>query len=408
MEMIIISPCLTTILALLLFKQLLERTATKINLPPSPWRLPVIGNLHQLSLHPHRSLRSLSFRYGPLMLLHFGRVPVLVVSSSDVAHDIMKTHDFKVANRPKLKVVEKFMNGGRDVAFSPYGEYWRHIKSVCVIHLLSKKMVQSFEKVREEEISLMMESVEKASSSTSPLNLSELLMTLTSDVTSRVSLGRKHSNEESMSEFKNQVRAIMELVGGFPVGEYIPCLAWIDKLNGLDDKLKESSETFGGLMDKVVQEHVEADKPTHDLVDIMLSLERQKKNGIEVRRSDIKFIILDMFLGGTTTTYALLEWIMTELIRHPVRMKKLQEEIRTKATSGTNLYRSQEDVEGMKYLKAVIKEGLRLHPPFPLLVPRLLTEDVNLRGCDIAAGTQVIVNAWAIQRDTVSWGTDAE
>ncbi|XP_010493745.1 PREDICTED: cytochrome P450 71A14-like [Camelina sativa] len=407
MEMIIISLSLTTILALLLLNRLLKRPATKPNLPPSPWRLPVIGNLHQLSLHPHRSLRSLSFRYGPLMLLHFGRVPVLVLSSSDVAHDLMKTHDFKLANRPQLKVVENILNGGRDVAFSPYGEYWRHIKSVCVIHLLSKKMVQSFEKVREEEISLMMERVAKASSSTSPLNLSELLITLTSDVTSKVSLGRKHSKEESISDFKNQVRTIMELVGGFPVGEYIPCLAWIDKIRGLDDKVKQVNEKFGGLMDKVVQEHVEADKPTHDLVDIMLSLETQNKNGIEVRRSDIKFIILDMFLGGTATTYALLEWIMTELIRHPECMKKLQEEIRGEATT-FKLYRSQEDVEDMKYLKAVIKEVLRLHPPLPLLVPRLLTEDVKLRGCDIAAGTQVIVNAWAIQRDTVTWGIDAE
>ena len=128
MEIIIISLCLATILAFLLLKPLLNRTVAKDNLPPSPWRVPVIGNLHQLSLHPHRSLRSLSHRYGPLMLLHFGRVPVLVVSSSDVAHDLMKTHDLKVANRPQLKVVEKIFNGGREMVFSPYGEYWRQIK----------------------------------------------------------------------------------------------------------------------------------------------------------------------------------------------------------------------------------------------------------------------------------------
>lgn len=96
-----------------------------------------------------------------------------------------------------------------------------------------------------------------------------------------------------------------------------------------------------------------------------------------------------MFLGGTATTYALLEWTMTELIRHPECMKKLQDEICGDETK-LNIYRSQEEVEDMKYLKAVIKEGLRLHLPFPLLVPRLLTEDVKLKGYDIAAGTQVM------------------
>ncbi|ANM70199.1 cytochrome P450, family 71, subfamily A, polypeptide 14 [Arabidopsis thaliana] len=391
MEMIIISLCLATILALLLLKQFLNRTYTaKVNLPPSPWRVPVIGNLHQLSLHPHRSLRSLSHRYGPLMLLHFGRVPVLVVSSSDVAHDLMKTHDLKVANRPQLKVVEKIFNGGREMVFSPYGEYWRQIKSVCIVNLLNKKKVQSFEKVREEEISEMMERVEKASSDSSPLNLSELLLTLTSDVTSRVSLGRKYSKEESMSDFKIQMRKITELVGGFPVGEYIPCLAWIDKLRGVDEKAEEVSKAFGDLMEKVLQEHLDAtDKPTLDFVDVLLSLERHERNGVQIRRSDIKFLILDMFLAGTETTYALLEWIMTELIRHPECMKKLQDEIRAKATK-LILYISEEDVEDMKYLKAVVKEVLRLHPPLPLLVPRELSEDIKLKGYDIAAGTQVI------------------
>lgn len=129
METILIFLCLTTFLPFLFLKPLLKRTInTKLNQPPSPWRLPVIGNLHQLSLHPHRSFRSLSLRYGPLMLLHFGRVPTLVVSSADVAHDVMKTHDLKFANRPKSKAVDVIMNGGQDVAFSSYGEYWRQMK----------------------------------------------------------------------------------------------------------------------------------------------------------------------------------------------------------------------------------------------------------------------------------------
>lgn len=131
MEMILISLCLTTFLVFLFLKPLFERiTTTKLKLPPSPWRLPVIGNLHQLGLNPHRSLHSLSLRYGPLMLLHFGRVPVLVVSCPDVTNDIMKTHDLKFANRPKSKAINIFMDGGRDIIFGPYGEDWKSMKVI--------------------------------------------------------------------------------------------------------------------------------------------------------------------------------------------------------------------------------------------------------------------------------------
>uniref|UniRef100_A0A1J3K0D3 Cytochrome P450 71A20 n=1 Tax=Noccaea caerulescens TaxID=107243 RepID=A0A1J3K0D3_NOCCA len=411
MEMILVSLCLTTLLAFLFLKSVLKRTANnKHNLPPSPWRLPLIGNLHQLSLHPHRSIRSLSLRYGPLMLIHFGRVPILVVSSADVAHDVMKIQDLKFANRPKSQVIKKILNGGRNLAFSPYGEYWKQIKSVCVLNLLSNKMVRSFEKVREEEINLIMEKLEKASSYSSLVNLSELLGTLTVDVICRLALGGKYSgcDEKGEINFRHIIRTYMELLGTFPVGEYIPSLAWIDRICNLDGKVKDAIKKSDSFLERVVQEHEVDDgahKDSSDFVDILLSVQKDKTMGFEFNRSDLKIILLDMFIGGTSTTFTLMEWTMTELMRHPECMSKLQDEIRS--ISPHNLYVKEEEVEKMTYLNAVVKEALRLHPPAPLL-PRLLTEDVKLKGYDIAAGTHVFINAWAIQRDTSSWGLDAE
>lgn len=64
-------------------------------LPPGPPRLPVIGHLHHLisSLPHHYPLRDLSEKYGPLMHLKFGEVYAIVVSSSDMAKEVLKTHE---------------------------------------------------------------------------------------------------------------------------------------------------------------------------------------------------------------------------------------------------------------------------------------------------------------------------
>lgn len=82
-------------------------------------------------------------------------------------------------------------------------------------------------------------------------------------------------------------------------------------------------------------------------------------------------------------------------------MKKLQQEV-TKIAQGRSMI-SEEDLEKMEYLKAVIKEALRLHPPSPLNLPRESTQKVKLMGYDIPKGTQVIINAYAIGRDPLLW-----
>ncbi|KAI5329605.1 hypothetical protein L3X38_029002 [Prunus dulcis] len=75
------------------------------------------------------------------MLLHFGSVPALVVSSAEAAWEILKTHDLTFSDRPKSTIFEKLLYNYKDVST---GEYWRQVKSICVSHLLTMKMVQSF------------------------------------------------------------------------------------------------------------------------------------------------------------------------------------------------------------------------------------------------------------------------
>lgn len=82
-------------------------------------------------------------------------------------------------------------------------------------------------------------------------------------------------------------------------------------------------------------------------------------------------------------------------------MKKAQAEVREALKGNKNI--SEADIQELNYLKMIIKETLRLHPPNPLLVPRQTREACEIKGYEIPVKTRVVVNAWAIGRDFKYW-----
>ncbi|XP_021742026.1 cytochrome P450 71A1-like [Chenopodium quinoa] len=387
---------------ILLYKSLSSNPSNGKNLPPSPPKLPVIGNLHQLGLLPHRSLQSLSRRYGKVMLLCLGNRPTLVVSSADAAEEIMKTNDLIFYNRPSLRNATRLFDG-KDVAFAPCGEYWRQMRSICVMKLLSNKKVQSFRKIREEEVAVMVDKLNSLGCSV--VNLAEFIVSFTYDVICRASFGRKYRDNEGDINFKNCIEEGMKLLGTFFLGDFVPCLSLIDRVKGLEGRLEKVAQELDAFVHKVIKEHqfhLSTNKSivSDNFVDILLRVHMDNKHDMSL--DSIKAVILDMFAAGTDTTYTLVEWVVIELIRNPRVMKELQKELR-KIVGGKGRKVCEDDLEKLTYLKAVIKEALRIHPPGPLLVIRESLQDSKVNGFDIDAGTLVIINAWAIQTDPIYW-----
>lgn len=336
------------------------------------------------------------------MLMNFGSVPVLVASSSEAAKEIMKTHDLKFSNRPKLKIADTLVYGSNDITFSPYGEHWRQVKSIAVIHLLNSTRVLSFRQVREKEMSLMMEKIEKGRDSL--VDLTELSFWYVNNIVCKVALGRTYNE----LKFTVLLERFVHVLGLICIGNYIPWLSWVDRLSGLEDKAQKVAKDFDEFLESVLEEHVDKRRGMNgqsdeekDLVDILLDVQRDDAIGFTLHRDIIKAIILDVFAAGTDTTFASLVWSITELIRHPRVMKKLQHEV-TEIAQGRSMI-SENDLEKMPYLKATIKETLRMYPPLPLLLPHESMQDVKLMDYEIPARTQIIVNAWAIGRDPTLW-----
>ncbi|KAL4585451.1 hypothetical protein LXL04_010072 [Taraxacum kok-saghyz] len=385
-------------------------TAAK-KLPPSPPKLPVIGNLHQLGASVHHSFFSLSKRYGDsLMLLHIGAVPSLVVSSSDAAREIMKTNDIAFASRPNTRMFRAISYNLKEITVAPYGEYWRQAKSILTLQLLSNKKVQTYNGIREKTIADCVDKITKCYVSNTPADLSDLFSSLTNDITCMATFGKTYNDGEIGRKFKKIMQEFSEVLGSFYFEDSIPQLAVIDRLRGLSAKVDRVADDFDVFLQGVVDETIEkvsknpeqiGEDGVETFIEGLLKVQKEDIIGITIDADVIKALLLDAYVAGTDTSSSVLEWAMTELLLHPDELKKVQDEVRGILNGKEEI--TDEDLDKMTYLKAVIMETTRLHPPLPILPPRVARHDAEVMGYHIAEGTRVYVNVYAIMRDPKVW-----
>ncbi|XP_026377948.1 cytochrome P450 71A9-like [Papaver somniferum] len=341
------------------------------------------------------------------MFIQIGSVPALVISSTDVAKEVFKNHDIVFSGRPALYAAHKLLYGCTDITFSPYGEYWRTIRKLSISELLSPKRVASFRDVREEEVSIVMDFVRKASASMAPINVTEMSCSIINDVICRTAFGRKFG--QGGGKLRRILQVTQEMVGGARTADIFPWMSWIHRFDGVDTQLKDSIEELDNFYESIIGEHLEPQRPNpeyEDFVDVLLRLQKDPDQSISFSRYQIKGILTDMFIAGTDTSSATIAWTMTELVRNPAVMKRIQEEMRK--ILGNKALVEETDLTKLNYLKLVVKETLRLHPPAPLLVPRETTDSCIINGYYIPAKTRVFFNAKAIATDPKFWDDPEE
>ncbi|KAJ1403588.1 Cytochrome P450 [Sesbania bispinosa] len=379
-------------------------------LPPGPKALPIIGNLHMLGKLPHRSLQALATNYGPIMSLKLGQVPTIVVSSPEIAELFLKTHDIVFASRPITQATKYLGYGSKGLVFSEYGSYWRNMRKLCTTHLLTASKVEMFAPLRREELSVFVKSLEKAATSHEVVNISEKVGELIENIVYKMILGR---SKDDRFDLKGLIQETLHLVGAFNLGDFIPWVGAFD-LQGLVRQFKKTSKALDQVLERTIKDHevsYENNKHLKDFVDILLSIMHQpmddqyddQKHVID--RTNIKSIILDIISAAYDTSVISIEWTMSELLRHPRVMKRLQDEL--KNVVGINRMVEEADIEKLPYLNMVVKETLRLYPVGPLL-PHESREDVTINGYYIQKKSRILINAWAMGRDPKVWSENAE
>ncbi|KAM7502681.1 hypothetical protein LguiB_001585 [Lonicera macranthoides] len=308
------------------------------------------------------------------------------------------------------------------MALAPHGDYWRQMRKICTLELLTVKKVRSFAFIREDEVWHLLESIKSSiSSSGSPpvINISAKIASLTSSIVCRAAFGSKCKDQDALIKL---IQGSISLAGGFDVADLFPSVKFLRVISGMKPKLEKLHREIDQILNNIIDDHLktlastkmEEEKHHEDLLDILLRLKESGNLEFPITSNNMKAVMLvsiylsiypPIYHTGSDTSSVTIEWAISEMIRNPRVMEKAQAELRNVLKGKTIVHEC--DIEELSYLKLVIKETLRLHPPLPLLLPRLCREQCEIDGYMIPKKTKVIVNSWAIGRDKGSWD-DAE
>ncbi|KAH7446514.1 hypothetical protein KP509_01G060100 [Ceratopteris richardii] len=381
----------------------------KRHLPPGPRPRAFVGNLYDITPVRFRCFWEWSKVYGPIISIWFGSTLNVIVSSSELAKEVLKEKDQLLAARNRTRAANLFSRNGQDLIWADYGPHYVKVRKICTLELFTPKRLEALRHLREDEVASMVESIfkdcgGKGGGEQKAIVVKKYLSAVAFNNITRIAFGKRFVDSDGNIdpqgvEFKEIISQGMKLGASIKTSEFIPWIRWMFPLQ------KEEFLKHGARRDKltklIMQEHTIAREKSGEtkqhFVDALLTLQKQH----DLSDTHIIGLLWDMITAGMDTTAISVEWAMAELVRNPNVQQKAQEEL--DRVIGMEDVVKEVDFAKLPYLQCIVKESLRLHPPTPLMLPHKATEDVKIGGYDVPKGTVVHVNVWAIARDPVIW-----
>ena len=191
------------------------------------------------------------------MLLHFGSQPYLVISSSEMARQALKTNDSALCTRPHSKGAKRMTFNYMDSAFAPYGDHWRDMRKFMVNEFLGAKRTQIFKNKLEVEMEGLVRTLSSQPLGTT-INIDDTLLNLVNDVVCKITFGKTYKDKMFNGRtLKEIVDDSSELISD-SFSEHFPTFGWIiDELIGWNRRLEKDFTDLDGFFQMIIDEHLE-------------------------------------------------------------------------------------------------------------------------------------------------------
>ncbi|KDP31571.1 hypothetical protein JCGZ_14796 [Jatropha curcas] len=335
----------------------------------------------------------------------------MVISSPSAVEECLAKSDIVFANRPPFTLSKYVSYDNSTLSTSFYGHHWRNLRRIGMLEVFSSNRLNAFSGIRREEIKIFLKKLYDISSNGfAKVELKPLLMELTFNMIIRMIAGKRYYSEETTGkekeeakQFKETIEETFEYAGASYLGDFLPILQWID-YGGFLKRAERLGKRTDRLWQSFIDEHRKKEIK-NTMISHLLSLQESEPE--YYTDEVIKGLILDIVFGGTESTAITIEWAMSNLLNDPEVLEKAKKELDTKIDDKESLM-DETVVSKSPYLQSIITETLRLHPPGPLLIPHLSSQECNVGGYSVEPNTMLLVNAWAVHRDPKLWDDAAK
>ena len=263
--------------------------ATRKPPPEASGAWPLIGHLHLLggSKPPHVTLGQMADKYGPIFTLRLGAHKTLVVSNWEMAKECFTVNDRAFATRPKSMAFEVLGYNYSMIGFSPYGSYWRHVRKIATLELLSSHRLDTLHHVMDAEVKAAMKEsynlwLKKKDGGS---EMMRWFGDITLNIMFRTVVGKRLASDggdggvnADNERLRKALRELFDLSGSFAVSDSLPYLRWLD-LGGVEKKMKRTAKELEGFVQIWLEEHkrnrgcdLGEGKHNQDLMDVLLGL----------------------------------------------------------------------------------------------------------------------------------------
>ncbi|KAH6810869.1 cinnamate-4-hydroxylase [Perilla frutescens var. frutescens] len=386
----------------------------KFKLPPGPIPVPVFGNWLEVGDDlNHRNLSDYAKKFGNIFLLRMGQRNLVVVSSPELAKDVLHTQGVEFGSRTRNVVFDIFTGKGQDMVFTVYGEHWRKMRRIMTVPFFTNKVVQQYRRGWEAEAAAVVDDVKKnPDSATTGIVLRRRLQLMMYNNMYRIMFDTRFESEDDPMFVKlralNGERSRLAQSFDYNYGDFIPILRPLLKgyLNICkevkDRRLKLFKDHFVDMRKKLASTKPMDNDGLKCAIDHIL--DAQQKG--EINEDNVLYIVENINVAAIETTLWSIEWGIAELVNNPEVQRKVREEMERVLGAGVQV--TEPDMVKLPYLQAVIKETLRLRMAIPLLVPHMNLQDAKLGGFDIPAESKILVNAWWLANNPAQWNKPEE